>query len=188
MVKMNDNSKETLGRIGDRCSERAYFHMFFLLIISFLAFSILPNFLKAQKTNVLAFEDLVSDFVSNHPKKIDTLKGFLTEDLKSRIFVQAASPFALNIDPPVVTFKSMGKNQFQRKIAAVLTYQDSTEHVYALTYCDTLAGNQIGKVRKSKLSELRGTDPRWTSKFLFPGTMIGIGIAGIISLFYIRSS
>lgn len=188
MGEIYKKSNERYSRSRDRCLESAFFCRFFPLIISILTMVIFSNFANAQKTNELAFEDLIGDFVASHPKKIDTVKGFLTENLKRRIYLKSKAPFHLNIDPPVVKFSSIGEKQFQRKISSVLTYQDSTEHTYALTYCDTLVGSQIPKVRKSKFSELRGTDPRWAAKFLFPASMIGIGIAGIISLFYIRSS
>ena len=181
-------SKGTVYQLRDHRSTSLFFGTFYSLIISFLAFCCLPNFAKSQKTNVLVFEELVGNFVANHPKKIDSLSGFFTDELQRRIFLQQKASFDLNIEEPSVDFQALGKKQFQRKVATVLTYQDSTEHVYALTFCDTILGNQLGQIRQSEHPALRGTNPRWTSKILFPAAMIGTGIAGIIALFYFRSS
>lgn len=159
-----------------------------LLIISYLCFSFVAVFSKAQKTNELCFDDLVVNFVAGHPREFREVKGFLTPGLSDRLKPAPEADFILNIAEPQVTYENLTGPYFAREIEANLNYRDSTDHEYAVTWRDTLHRKQVKAARNTKLKILRGADPRFHAKFLLPGLLIGTGIAGIISLFYIRSS
>lgn len=172
----------------DRRFKSSFRRSFFILIFSILAFLTYPKYTNSQKINELAFEDMVANFVASHPKNIDSISGFTTKGLLQRIHLFPKAEFDLNLDPPVVDFELLKKGQYLRKISTVITYLDSTSHEYALTYTDTISASAISKVRKSNYDELCGPNPKWAAKYLLPIGMIGTGIAGIISLFYFRSS
>lgn len=120
-------------------------------------------------------------------RSIDSLQGFATENLRQQIVLTAGAPTNLLIDAPRIEFEKIGKGSYQRTVEATLNFQDSTEHGFQMIARDTLSRNHLAMVRKSRESALRGEDPRWTRKYLAPAVLIGTGIAGIISLFYLRS-
>lgn len=161
---------------------------FYLLIISTLAFSFYPNFCKSQKTNELCFDELVGNFLSKDSREFSGVSGFRTSGLENFLDSTATAPFRLRIEPPSVNYEKLEGSEFAREVSAELSFVDSTDHLTILTWRDTIQRREISATRKTKFHELKGNDPRWLSKYLVPAAFIGVGITGIISLFYIRSS
>ena len=114
--------------------------------------------------------------------------GFLVEQTKAHGRTVSGSEVTLNVETPTVDFQKVAKGKFQRTISIDLVYKDSTETRMALNQVDTLDRKQIPEARRVDEKALRGSDPRFIRKFLVPFAGISGGIAGIISLFYIRSS
>jgi hypothetical protein len=160
----------------------------YALIISGLAISVFPNICKAQITNELCFNELVGDFLSTDSRKFSGVDGFRTPALEKFLDSTAGANYRLRIDPPSVNYEKLKGAQFAREVSAELNFVDSTDHLTVLTWRDTIQRREIPATRKTKISELKGSDPRWFSKYLVPAAFIGVGITGIISLFYIRSS
>lgn len=129
----------------------------------------------------------MTDAIQKQARPIDSLKGFLTENLEAKIKVDSAADCDLIIETPSLSFVSIGKKRFVRKLETIINFQDSTEHGLILSYNDTLDAKALSKVRKSKYPELRGENPRVVGKYLGPALLIGTAIAGIILLFYLRS-
>jgi hypothetical protein len=163
------------------------FSRFFALIFSVLHVMIWVNTCKAQISNELAFDQLISDFVTQKGSDVDTLAGFVTEGLKGKIVLNPRFDRALLIEEPNIEFKKMRDRKFLRSISTVVSYKDSIEISFPIQYQDTIFAKDLRAIRKSSHLELRGSNPRWTSKYLLPIALIGTGIAVIISLFYLRS-
>lgn len=161
---------------------------FSVLIISGLALSFTPNICKSQKTNELCFNELVGNFLANDAREFAGVSGFRTSGLEKYLDSTESAPYRLRIEAPQVNYEKLKGSQFAREVSAELTFVDSTDHLTVLTFRDTIQRREISATRKTKFSELKGTDPRWLPKYLLPAAFIGVGITGIISLFYIRSS
>ena len=112
----------------------------------------------------------------------------MVEEFKPHAALDPASKKSLKISAPTIEYKNLKDSEFERTISVDLLYKDSTETFQGLTKVDTLQRSDIKEARDVEEKELRGTDPRFIRKFLIPIAGIGSGIAGIISLFYIRSS
>jgi len=172
----------------DRGLKRLKIRHFLLLIFSILGLNFSFFSAKSQKSNELVFDSLVVDFLRQHPYRLDSLEGFFTEDLQQKIPLENDGAYRLNVEAPEIGFVKVQGKKYQRKISTVLTFTDSTEQAFSISYQDTIDRSMIRPLRKSKHLELRGRDPRWATNYLLPSLIIGTGIAGIISLFYIRSS
>jgi hypothetical protein len=172
---------------GDHASNRLKLNWFYALIVTILLSTLLVNKSNAQRTNELLFDDLVMKFWKEHRQDIDTLSGFVTAHLDSTIVLTPEARYHFSIEPPSVIFRGLGRHQFERKLEMIVNLQDSITQSFILTYQDTLAGKELARVRRSRFPELRGRNPKWTSKYLAPAVLIGTAIAGIISLFYLRS-
>lgn len=120
-------------------------------------------------------------------KPVDTLDGFVTDRLRSQILLNVGSNCALRIDDPEVEYLALKPDKIVRKISSLLTLKDTSEVSYPVLYQDTILRKELSAVRQKQDPALRGTDPRWAGKYLLPLGLIGTGIAGIISLFYLRS-
>jgi hypothetical protein len=180
-------SIRTYRKVADRGSECLKISRLFSLIISILAIQYFLNYSKSQITNELVFEGQVLKAVADHPFLIDSLKGFFTDNLRSQVVLSDSGTNDLIIEIPTVEFKRLGKNSFERSLETILNFQDSTEHSFMFMHRDTLDGKSLTAVRKSRYPELQGRNPRFASKYLGPAVLIGTAIAGIISLFYLRS-
>ncbi len=163
------------------------FCRFLLLIFSVLQMTIFVNDCKSQITNELAFQAMLLDFIAKKPLKADTVSGFVTPDLLAKIVTHPGSHRRLDIEEPVVEFSHLQNKMFERNITSLVSYIDSGEVSFPLRFTDTIPRKDLAAVRKSQFLALRGTNPRWTAKYLLPVVLIGTGIAGIISLFYLRS-
>lgn len=172
---------------GDNGSESLKLKRIYSLIISSLFFFAIPFFLNAQITNELAFERLVMLAGEEKEYLVDSLTGFTTPNLVAHFSRPSAAGVGLMIESPAVTFTRMGRDSFRRVIEVVITFQDSLEHSFSLVYSDTLSRKSLKQVRNTRYPELKGSNPLPTSKYLAPALLIGTAIAGIISLFYLRS-
>lgn len=180
--------EESLLRKRDRPFWTAYICVYKALIISIILISISPYFAKSQIINELCFEELVVNFLSKDERKISSYSGFKTGTLSNKIDTVTGAPYQLMIEDPEINFENLPGPYFSRSIVATLIFQDSTNQVSTLSLTDTLHRSRIREVRKTDYQKLRGTDPRFVSKYLSPGLLVAAGISGIISLFYIRSS
>jgi hypothetical protein len=149
---------------------------------------VFPLFAKAQRSNELVFDSLIFAFRKQHPQMIDSIEGFSTENIRANVEVQKQPAPNFLIEEPEVSFKRVAAKKYLRTVSTTVTYKDSTEQSFSLVLEDSIAAANLKAVRKSKYIELRGRDPRWVTNYLLPALIIGTGIAGIISLFYIRSS
>ena len=120
--------------------------------------------------------------------KVGKYTGFLAEQTKAHGRTFSDSKMTLDVETPTVIFQRIAKGKFQRTIGIDLVYKDSVETRMALNQIDTLDRKDIPEARRVEEKALRGADPRFVRKFLIPLAGISGGIAGIISLFYIRSS
>lgn len=174
-----------LGR--DRASKAPKIDRFYRLIFSILAIVFLHNICKSQITNQLAFERELCRVIETRGLPVDSIAGFGYDSLWSRIHQTPGVKRYLSIEDPAVEFKKLQSGDFGRRITTVVSFVDSTEMALPIDFQDTVAAKDFRMVRRSAPVALRGTDPRWTIKYLLPAGLIGTGIAGIISLFYLRS-
>lgn len=163
------------------------FWAFFALIFTALQTMFSAKIVKAQITNELAFETAVLRLIGQKSPSIDSLTGFVTDRLRSEILLTAPSKRQLTVETPDVDYVRVRHGRYERTIASLLTFTDSTEVSYPVIYRDTIQRSTLKAVRKTDYTDLRGTDPRWHTKYLMPVVLIGTGIAVIVSLFYLRS-
>lgn len=142
---------------------------------------------KSQTTNELRFNEAVLKILDEKQVQVDSLAGFVSDDLAAKIKLVPASQRTLVLETPKVHFQRLGQGQFLRVISAVVSFVDSVEVGFPLELADTIAAADLHRVRHSKESALRGVDPRYFPKYVAPFLMIGISIAAIITLFYLRS-
>lgn len=171
---------------GDRASNRLKISRFFMLIFSILGILNGPIFCNAQITNTLAFEQSVLQVIATKGRPVDSICGFEGDSLWPKIRLTPQSKRHLSIEEPSVAYQKIEAG-YRRSITTVLSFIDSTEVAFPVLYEDTIARKDLRTVRKSAPLALRGSDPRWAVKYLVPAALIGTGIAGIISLFYLRS-
>ena len=176
-------------RRGDRPFKELFFRQRKHLIMSLLLLSVLPQFCKSQISNELAFDSLFIGHLNSNSQKIGKFTGFMAERWNAEKKTSPDSNQVLHTDPPMVEFEKLVDGNFRRTLQVDLRFdQDSTAvQNFALSLVDTIAARDFKKIRQSKWPALRGEDPRWSRKFLLPFGGIAGGIAGIISLFYIRS-
>jgi hypothetical protein len=173
--------------IGDRASKRLKISRLYALIFSTLLMMFLGISSKSQISNELVFEQLILESASSHAHPVDSIQGFFTDGLLAKITRTPGADKDLIVETPSVDFKRLGKKRYERSLAIIVNYQDSTEHSYSLNHKDTLDAKALKEVRKTSYPELRGKNPRFASKYLGPALLIGTAIVGIISLFYLRS-
>ena len=178
----------SLRRHRDRVLNRLKMGMFIMLIFSVLETTFFVKMAKAQISNELCFQDLTLKFLRSQTKDFRDVTGFTTTGLLENIVPVKSSPYTLEIGVPDVMYERLPGKRFLRTMEMNLIFRDSSEHEYNVIQTDTLRRKEIRQARKTKYAELRGEDPRFVPKYLVPALMIGAGISGIISLFYIRSS
>ncbi|MCB9231472.1 MAG: hypothetical protein H6581_07410 [Bacteroidia bacterium] len=115
------------------------------------------------------------------------IQGFTTPYLQSFFKSDSNSTTDLFIQDPEISFRKLGKREYLRNLSVTLVYQDSTEHEFTLSSKDTIPADMISRVRKTRHHPLRGEDPRWAKKYLFPAVGILAGISTVVTLFYLRS-
>lgn len=171
----------------ESASNRLKIERFFMLTISVLLFTFPPFFSKSQISNQLVYESLVKQLVADHHRPFDSLLGVVTPGLEAALKKEPSANCNLQVGPPRISWRKAGKGSYLREVEATILYTDSIGGEYLATKTDTLDSRDIRKVRKADFPELRGDDPRIVSKYIGPAALIGTLIAGIISLFYLRS-
>lgn len=172
---------------GDRGSNRLKLGRIFALIVSGLLFLSSSFFCKSQTTNQLAYESLVRQLVADHHRPFDSLVGVTTPALDTLLLRDATANCNLQVGPPRINWRKLGHGRYLREMEVTILYTDSNGGEFLAAATDTVPRRDIRQLRKSKVPELRGENPRFVSKYLGPAALIGILIAGIISLFYLRS-
>ena len=173
--------------LADLVSKSLKIGRFYLLSINVLAIIFCVGFSKAQITNELAFESLVTNAVKKNGQPIDSISGFYAKEFSASISNGKKGGQNLFVEVPLLNFERLSKGRFKRRLETVVSFGDSTAQSLQLIYQDTLDGKQLSAVRKTAYPELRGESPRPTAKYLGPALLIGTAIAGIILLFYLRS-
>ena len=173
--------------VGDRAAQRTKFFGFLTLIFSVLHVILSANVVKSQISNELAFDTMILEKLHQKSIPVDTLTGFVSGQLRSKIQLTDGAKRSLSIEEPTVVYNRVNRSTVSRRLTSVLTFRDSTEIGFHVIYQDSIPVGDLRRVRKSVDPLLRGMDPRWTAKYLGPVLLIGTGIAVIISLFYLRS-
>ena len=173
--------------VGDRAAQRTKIFGILTLIFSVLHVILSANVVKSQISNELAFDTMILEKLHQKSIPVDTLTGFVSGQLRSKIQLTDGAKRSLSIEEPTVVYNRVNRSTVSRRLTSVLTFRDSTEIGFQIIYQDSIPVRDLRQVRKSVDPLLRGVDPRWTAKYLGPVLLIGTGIAVIISLFYLRS-
>ena len=173
--------------VDDRAAQRTKIFGFLTLIFSVLHVILSANVVKSQISNELAFDTMILEKLHQKSIPVDTLTGFVSGQLRSKIQLTDGAKRSLSIEEPTVVYNRVNRSTVSRRLTSVLTFRDSTEIGFQVIYQDSIPVGDLRRVRKSVDPLLRGMDPRWTAKYLGPVLLIGTGIAVIISLFYLRS-
>lgn len=179
--------KPSYQTIGDRALKSTKFFTFLTLIFSLLQVLLSANSVKCQINNELAFNTMILQKLAQKSIPIDTLSGFVPDELRSAVALTNGARRCLTIEEPSVEYSKIDKATLLRRLTTVLTFRDSIEIGFPLVFQDSIPMKDLRRLRKSDEPALRGVDPRWAAKYLGPVLLIGTGIAVIISLFYLRS-
>lgn len=177
-------------RNGDRRNLRGFKAYFIYLIISVLYISISINFANSQIPNNLAFEALFRQFLDMDQGNYADVKGYYYSSLEQYIHRDSSAKKFLHISEPDVQYHKVGKGKFNRTIAVDFSYTDSIPEegkLFHMEQSDTLTRSQVKLSRDIEEKSLRGNAPFFLTKFIVPAVGTLAGIAGIISLFYVRS-
>ncbi len=160
-----------------------------LLIFSFLALILSLNESKAQISNELYFDSAIASHLEKTKPKFGSTAGFLTEKSRAQIPLDSTLPLQFFVEVNRLEFEKLDQ-AYRRTLMLVVEHRlgDSAVASYAQQLIDTIPKSSLRAVRKTHYPELKGNDPRWTVRLLFPAAVIVSGITGIISLFYIRST
>ena len=130
---------------------------------------------------------MVIGYLDSNPHSFINLSGNLTAEIENRIPTSDTGKCTLELESVTLDYVPLEAAYFQRSIMVDLIVKDTTEHRYGLHRLDTLHKFEISQSRKTADRFLRGEDPRWPARLLWPGLGVGTGIATIVSLFYLRS-
>ena len=130
---------------------------------------------------------MVIGYFDSNPYSFTRLSGNLTAEIENQIPTSDTGKYILELESVTLDYAPLEAPYFQRSITVDLILKDTSEHRYGLNRLDTLHKSEISQSRKTAYRFLRGEDPRWTARLLWPGLGVGTGIATIVSLFYLRS-
>ena len=187
--KRSSPLRETPRPFGDRVLNRLILSRFFPLIVSFLGLLLSLNESKAQISNELYFDTAIASHLEKTKPKFGSTDGFLTEKSRSQISLDSTLPLQFFVEVNRLEFERLDQ-AYRRTLMLVVEHRlgDSAVASYAQQLIDTIPKSSLHAVRKTRYPELKGNDPRWAVRLLFPAAIIVSGITGIISLFYIRST
>jgi len=169
---------------GDRAFSGLKNKLFKLLIIIGLAWLSLGSFAKSQISNDLVYNQLLEEYLSSKSSWKSVL-GFRTPYVDSLLRVDTTQSITLNLADPEINYRRVQGGRYLRSLSVLVSSSDGEDQL--LQRSDTLSSKEINESRRSVHPNLRGEHPSTLRRCLMPaGTILG-GIAGIISLFYIRS-
>ncbi|MDB4286121.1 hypothetical protein N9933_02355 [bacterium] len=93
----------------------------------------------------------------------------------------------VRIGGPDISYNKLKNKQFTRMVQVSVEIKDSVQRSEVLVYSDTLSIQELKEVQKGSPPDFRSELPTTYSKTLRPLAIVTASIAGVISLFYIRS-
>jgi hypothetical protein len=147
-----------------------------------------PTYLFSQISNEAAYRQLLSQFFEKDLGTINSFEGTFVGDWVPKIvFDPSKSSTKVIMGELEIVYERIEDQQFKREVIIPMNIQDSTFRSEMLTYTDSLSITQIREIRKGSASPFKGDAPGRMATLVRPVTFVIGSIAGLISLFYIRS-
>ena len=155
----------------------------------FVFFLLFPStYLFAQISNEAAYRQLLSQFFEKEVGPINSFEGtFVGDWVPKVIFDPSKSSTKVIMGELEINYERIEAQQFKREVIIPMNIQDSTFRSEMLTYTDSLSIEQIREIRKASTAPFKGDAPGRLATLVRPITFVIGSIAGLISLFYIRS-
>jgi hypothetical protein len=145
------------------------YHFLLVLLCGLIALVATSPMATAQSHNGEIIDNLIKDFSS--------------ENQLSKI----KSDPHIKIGSPDISYNKLKNKQFTRSIEVSVEIKDSVRRSEVLAYSDTLSLRQLKQIQKASPKDLRAELPTTYARTLRPLAIVTASIAGVISLFYIRS-
>lgn len=162
-------------------STRCFSLILFLLIIWG------KSHVKAQKHNGEIYQSLIQGFFEKEGNTVGEVEGNLVKNWFPTVVIDSSLVQKLIIGGVDISYKKHQAGNYERTVSMQLTLQDSVMRAFPLSYKDTLSLPQIRQIRRKSPLSLRGDLPTATARLVKPFVVVGLSVAGIVSLFYLRS-
>ncbi|MEZ4829219.1 MAG: hypothetical protein R3C61_23475 [Bacteroidia bacterium] len=165
-------------------------HFRVFVVTSFFFSGCMMNSLQgfAQNGNEEILCDMMSRFLIQGEYHFRQYQGFTGADCLEKLTTDSLSDATLTIGTPRVTYQSLGKKRYLRRMDIRLKGSGEMAVDTTLSYTDTLSGKALRQYNRQSPENLRADDPTLLGKWVKPMMLIGVSVGGVISLFYIRSS
>ena len=155
-------------------------------VIGLLA--ILPHMSLAQSTNPQIYQQLLQQYLDDHPGPYRKISGQLLTNYFPPYTTDTTTARTLQVFSPELTYERLSKGIYRRNMHISINQKDSTTRSETVVFQDTLNRKQLRYVLKNSPDSLRGDNPTRWGKWVGPTTLIATSVAGIVSLFFLRSS
>ena len=119
---------------------------------------------------------------------ISKLEGLVTNEIKAKILTDSLGKGTkIEFYLEEIRYEPLGKGNFARFLQGSVNLVDSVERPQEWTFSDTLTGKELKGVRKTKVEQLKGKNPRFLGKIIVPLVAISASVGAVIALFYVRS-
>ena len=121
-------------------------------------------------------------------KKVKELDGLLTHEIKSKILTDSSKgQVKIEFYIEIIKYEPLGKGNFARFLQGSVNLVDTVEHPKEWTYRDTLKGKELSRIRRTKVEQLKGNNPRLVNKLVIPLIGVVASVGAVVALFYVRT-
>ena len=153
-------------------------HIFFLLF---------PEIPKAQPHNGQVYQQLLSDYLTQHLQPFQSVDGPNFPPYTPKIPIDSSASTRLTLGFPEIVYSKLEDGRTVRSVSVSLQLEDSSLQSQALQYQDTLEEKMLRNVYAESPKSLRGENPTAQARWGLPILLVGGSVGGVVSLFYFRS-
>lgn len=143
--------------------------------------------LQAQLHNGLIYQQLLTEYLSNHPGPYQQVDGQLLAEYAPTILVDSTANTRLSIGFAEIQYRALDSGLVQRYFELSVQTEDSVMRSETLTHRDTLMQKSLQHIFRQSPKTLRGENPTRRARWGMPIAFIAGSVGGIITLFYFRS-
>jgi hypothetical protein len=138
--------------------------------------------------NEKLYSQLICGFLKESHESFSSSTGLVTHEIDTCLKIDSLAKRFLVISIPKWTITRISKTHVSRLLLVQVEMRDSLSGIMKeLTHCDTIPIKNLRTVRKTEHGLLRTEDPRFLQRAALPFLLVFAGVAGIITLFYLRS-
>ena len=142
----------------------------------------------AQPSNSQVYRQLIEQYLQKHPENFRKVSGQILKDYFPPYTTDSTATATLQVFLPDLSYTREKRGVYVRKMDLSINRKDSVTVSRTLAYQDTLNRKQLRHIIRNSPEELQGDNPTRWGKWIGPTVLISTSIAGIVSLFFLRSS